>query len=59
MNPTRKEVVDARKRAGMTQPAAADLVGISLRAWQTYEYGERKMPEPTWRLFRLLTERVR
>lgn len=31
-----------RTEAGMTQPQAAEAAGISLQAWQNYEYGRRQ-----------------
>lgn len=53
--PTAVEVRDARLAARLTQSAAAELVGITTRAWQYYEAGETTMKLPTWRLFRALT----
>ena len=32
----------ARKRSHMTQKACADIVGVTLRAWQAYEQGVRE-----------------
>jgi len=31
----------AREKSGLTQQECADTVGITLRAWQTYEQGIR------------------
>ena len=53
--PSALEVRDARTNAKLTQRAAAELVGITTRAWQYYEQGETKMKLPTWRLFLALT----
>ncbi|GMA50179.1 hypothetical protein GCM10025857_15360 [Alicyclobacillus contaminans] len=34
----------ARKRKGLTQQQVADRLGITLRSYQHYEYGERTPP---------------
>nr|WP_083520825.1 helix-turn-helix transcriptional regulator [Alicyclobacillus kakegawensis] len=34
----------ARKRKGLTQKQVADALGITLRSYQHYEYGERTPP---------------
>ena len=39
----------------MTQAQAAALVHSTLRAWQRYEYGERRMHPALWELFLLKT----
>ena len=49
MTPT--EIKQARHSAGLTQQAAADLVGITIKAWQHYEYGIRNIPPLRWKLF--------
>ena len=49
-------VVSVRKSTGLTQSMAAALVYKSLRAWQQYEGGERKMPLDTWELFLIKTK---
>jgi transcriptional regulator with XRE-family HTH domain len=41
--PTLKEW---RKRLGLSQLGAANALGISLRAFQNYESGERYIPKP-------------
>lgn len=46
---------NSRTKLGLTQAQAARLAFVSLRAWIKYESGERKIPAPTWALFRLLT----
>jgi transcriptional regulator with XRE-family HTH domain len=53
---TAKDVKNLRARMGITQREAATMVGITLNAWQHYEYGRRQIPEPTWRLFKLLAK---
>ena len=35
---------------GFTQKEAAELVHVTLRAWQLWEAGERKMPAGIWEL---------
>lgn len=55
VQPTAGEVRDARIAARLTQAAAAELVGITTRAWQYYEAGSTRMKLPTWRLFCALT----
>jgi transcriptional regulator with XRE-family HTH domain len=55
--PSAKELRQARVDAKLTQAAAAELVGITTRAWQYYESGESKIKLPTWRLFKALTAR--
>jgi DNA-binding XRE family transcriptional regulator len=56
-SPTAVEVREARLAAKLTQAAAAELVGITTRAWQYYESGETTIKLPTWRLFKTLTPR--
>lgn len=33
-----------RKRCNMTQPMAAEIIGVTLRTYQRYEWGERAIP---------------
>ena len=54
-NPTPEEIRAARERAGLTQAQAAALVHSTLRAWQRYEAGERRMHPALWELFLLKT----
>jgi len=49
--PDAKTIKQARLDAQLTQKAAADLVGITTRAWQYYESGHTRIKQPTWRLF--------
>ena len=56
-SPTAVEVRETRLAAKLTQAAAAELVGITTRAWQYYESGETTIKLPTWRLFKTLTSR--
>lgn len=48
-NPTPDEIRKAREKAGLTQTQAAEIVFASLRAWQDYEGGQRKMHPSMWR----------
>ncbi len=49
---------ELRLKAGLTQTQAAELVGITLRGWQYWESGERKMPAVAWELFCLKAKKV-
>lgn len=37
------EVLASRKARGHTQQQASDAMGVNLRTWQAWEYGERRM----------------
>ncbi len=52
-NPTPAEVRAAREAAGLSQTAAGALVYSSLRAWQAWELGERRMHPAIWELWRI------
>lgn len=45
---------EARKAAGLTQTAAAQLIGATLRTWQDWEGGRRNMPHAKYALFCML-----
>lgn len=47
-----------RTRIGLTLQEAADLVGVTLKAWQHYESGRSRIPVPTWRLFQIIARRL-
>lgn len=47
----------ARGKAELTQTQAAEMVGASLRAWQEWEGGRRRMDYATWYLFKAKLER--
>lgn len=38
------QLKEFRKGKGYTQQQMADMLGVTLRAYRNYEYGERKMP---------------
>lgn len=50
-NPSPMEIRSARESAGLTLAAAAALVHASLRSWQQWEAGDRKMHPAFWELF--------
>lgn len=54
--PTAEEVRAARHAAGLTQAAAAALVGATLRAWSCWEGGQRNCPPAKYALFMMLTK---
>ena len=52
-NPKPEEIRAARDALGLTQTAAAALIYCTLRAWQDWESGERRMHPASWDLFRM------
>lgn len=64
IRPTSTEIRAARKRAGLTQTAAAALIGKPLRTWQGWETAEgiaahRKMDAALWELWLLKVSTVK
>jgi DNA-binding transcriptional regulator YiaG len=56
--PTPAEIRSAREAAGLTQPAAAELAGLSnYQRWAEYESGARRPSAPLWELWLLRTGR--
>lgn len=51
-------VTTARQRAGHTQAQAAAAVGVTTRAWQQYESGDRSIPASAWWLYLLRVGRI-
>ena len=49
--PTPQQIKKARTQAALTQTQAAELVHCTLRAWQHWEGGQRKMHAAMWELF--------
>ena len=47
-----EQVRDARESAGLTQTEAATLIHSTMRAWQEWEAGNRRMHPGLWELFR-------
>lgn len=54
-NPDPAQVRSAREAAGLTQTQAANLIHGTLRTWQQWEAGDRRMHPGLWELFRLKT----
>ena len=52
-NPTPEAIRAAREAAGLTQTAAAALIHGTMRAWQDWEAGARRMHPGLWELFRV------
>lgn len=52
-NPSPADVRAARESAGLTQTQAAALIHGTMRAWQEYEAGNRRLHPGLWELFRL------
>lgn len=57
-NPTPAQIIAAREKAELTQTAAAEVIRGSLRAWQDYEGGQRRMHPGLWELFRIKTGQI-
>lgn len=55
-NPDPAEIAAARQSAGLTQLQAAELIYRTLRNWQQWEGGERRMDPALWELFRIKTK---
>lgn len=55
-NPTPEEVRATREEAGLTQTAAAALIHCTLRGWQEWEAGNRRMHPAFWELFQIKLE---
>lgn len=51
-NPKPEQVRAAREAAGLTQAQAAALIYCTLRGWQEWEHGKRRMHPAFWELFR-------
>lgn len=54
-NPEPTQVKVARAAAGLTQTQAAAVVYSTIKAWQTWEDGTRRMPPGLWELFHIKT----
>lgn len=51
--PSPEAVKAFRAAQGLTQAECAALVHVTLRAWQFYESGGRKMPAAYWELLQI------
>lgn len=54
-NPTPDEIWKAREKAGLTQTEAAAVIYCTLRGWQDWESGARRMHPAFFELFRIRT----
>lgn len=54
--PHPNEIKQARDKSGLTQSQAAALVEYSMRAWQDWEAGKRKMRQSVFNRFIQLTQ---
>jgi len=52
-NPSPDEIRTAREGAGLSQTEAAALIHCTLRGWQEWEAGNRRMHPAFWELFRI------
>ena len=55
MNPTPKDIKQARQDAGLSQSQAAKLINVETQTWQKWEYGTNKMHHAFWELFNTKT----
>lgn len=46
--PKSEEIRKARETAGLSQGAAAEILGVSRETWTRYEIGSREMTESAW-----------
>lgn len=58
-SPAPHEVKTARETAVLTQTEAGAIIHCSLRAWQDWEAGRRRMHPAMWELFLIKTKRLR
>lgn len=58
-NPSPSEIKRARKMYKLTQTEAARLIGYSLRSWQEWEGGRRKMRSVVLDAFILIAENMK
>jgi len=52
-NPSPKTIAAARQKAQLTQTEAGQLIYASLRTWQQWEAGDRRMHPAFWELFNI------
>lgn len=57
--PTPAEILQGRKRAGLTKTAAAEKVHSIYRTWQQWEQGDRQMHPAFWELFLVKTGQIK
>lgn len=56
-NPSPGEVRAEREGLDLTQTEAGAVIHSSLRAWQQWEAGDRRMHPAFWELFRIKTRK--
>ena len=56
--PSADAVKAFRATQNLTQADCAALVHVTLRAWQMYEAGDRRMPPAYWELVNIKAKRV-
>jgi putative transcriptional regulator len=59
MSITPEQIRAAREAARLTQTAAAKLIFSTLRTWQDWEAGKRKMHKGLFKLFKLEVARLK
>lgn len=57
--PTTAEIRAAREECNLTQSEAAELIHCTMRAWQQWESGERRMHPAFFELFEIKVTRKR
>ena len=55
-SPTKEQIQQARKDAGLTQVQAAELIYSTRRTFQDWEYGVSPMHPAIWELFLIKTK---
>lgn len=53
-NPRPAEIAQTREEAGLTQTQAAELIYSTLRTWQDWEGGQRRMHPALWEYWCML-----
>ena len=56
ISPTKEQIQQARKDAGLTQVQAAELIYSTRRTFQDWEYGVSPMHPAIWELFLIKTK---
>ena len=57
--PTKEEIKESRKKAGLTQKAAAELILYAERSWIKWERGEHPMHPSAWFLWLTKTRQLK
>lgn len=56
--PSPDEIKELRTALGLTFREAAEIIHVTLRGWQAYESGERRMHLAFWELFQMKTKKM-